>query len=142
MMKRALGIHRKYFDLVGFRVTVEKKEKNDSVSEASIMVKVGDRVEHTASLGSGPVNALDSALRKALYKFYPVLREMSLVDYKVRVLSTQDGTSSVIRVLIESSDGQKNWGTLGVSQNIMEASWQALVDSIDYKLLIEEEKEG
>lgn len=74
-------------------------------------------------------------------KFYPVLRDMSLVDYKVRVLSTQDGTNSVIRVLIESSDGQKNWGTLGVSQNIMEASWQALVDSIDYKLLIEEEKE-
>lgn len=142
MMKRALGIHRKYFDLVGFRVMVEKKEKNDSVSEASIMVKVGDRIEHTASMGSGPVNALDSALRKALYKFYPVLQEMSLVDYKVRVLSTQDGTSSVIRVLIESSDGQKNWGTLGVSQNIMEASWQALVDSIDYKLLIEEEKTG
>lgn len=142
MMKRALGIHRKYFDLIGFRVMVEKKEKNDSVSEASIMVKVGDRIEHTASLGTGPVNALDNALRKALYKFYPVLRDMSLVDYKVRVLSTQDGTSSVIRVLIESSDGQKNWGTLGVSQNIMEASWQALVDSIDYKLLIEEEKEG
>lgn len=142
MMKRALGIHRKYFDLIGFRVMVEKKEKNDSVSEASIMVKVGDRIEHTASLGSGPVNALDNALRKALYKFYPILRDMSLVDYKVRVLSTQDGTSSVIRVLIESSDGQKNWGTLGVSQNIMEASWQALVDSIDYKLLIEEEKEG
>jgi 2-isopropylmalate synthase len=122
-------------------VMVEKKEKNDSVSEASIMVKVGDRIEHTAALGSGPVNALDNALRKALYKFYPVLQDMSLVDYKVRVLSTQDGTSSVIRVLIESSDGQKNWGTLGVSQNIMEASWQALVDSIDYKLLIEEEKE-
>jgi 2-isopropylmalate synthase len=141
MMKHALGIHRKYFDLVGFRVIVEKKEKNDSVSEATIMVKVGDRIEHTAALGSGPVNALDNALRKALHKFYPVLQEMSLVDYKVRVLSTQDGTDSVIRVLMESSDGQKNWGTLGVSQNIMEASWQALVDSIDYKLLIEEEKE-
>lgn len=141
MMKRALGIHRMYFDLIGFRVTVEKKEKNEAVSEASIMVKVGDRIEHTASLGNGPVNALDNALRKALYKFYPVLRDMSLVDYKVRVLSTHDGTSSVIRVLIESSDGRKNWSTLGVSQNIMEASWQALVDSVDYKLLIEEEEE-
>ncbi len=139
LMKKALGVHKRYFDLVGFRVIVEKKERNIPVSEAAIMVKVGDDTEHTAALGKGPVDALDRALRKALYKFYPSLREMSLVDYKVRVLSTKDGTGSTIRVLIESSDGKHTWETVGVSENIIEASWQALVDSIDYKLLIEEE---
>lgn len=140
LMKKTLGTHKKYFELIGFRVMVEKKEKNHPVSEATILVKVGDRVEHTAALGTGPVNALDNALRKALYKFYPVLEEMELVDYKVRVLSTKDGTQAATRVLVESSDGKRTWGTVGVSENIIEASWQALVDGIDYKLLIEEEK--
>jgi 2-isopropylmalate synthase len=140
LMKRALGTHKKYFDLVGFRVIVEKKEKNDPVSEATILVKVGERVEHTAGLGKGPVHALDNALRKALLKFYPVLSTVSLVDYKVRVLSGEDGAASTTRVLIESSDGHRTWETVGVSENILEASWQALVDSIDYKLLVEEEK--
>ncbi|HOP84864.1 MAG TPA: citramalate synthase [Syntrophorhabdaceae bacterium] len=140
LIKKALGLHKKYFDLIGFRVIVEKKEKNQPISEATIMVKVGDRIEHTAALGTGPVNALDNAFRKALYKFYPSLKAMDLVDYKVRVLSTKDGTKAVTRVLIENSDGEKNWGTVGVSENIIEASWQALVDGIDYKLLIEEEK--
>jgi 2-isopropylmalate synthase len=140
LIKKALGVHRTYFDLVGFRVVVEKKEKNHPVSEATIMVRVGDKVEHTAALGTGPVNALDGALRKALYKFYPVLKEMELVDYKVRVLSAEDGTEAATRVLIESSDGKRTWGTVGVSENILEASWRALVDSIDYKMLIEEEK--
>jgi 2-isopropylmalate synthase len=141
LIKKALGIHKKYFDLIGFRIIVEKKERNHPVSEATILVKVGDRVEHTAALGTGPVNALDNALRKALHKFYPKLTEMNLVDYKVRVLSTKDGTQAATRVLIESSDGKRTWGTVGVSENIIEASWQALVDGIDYKLLIEEEKE-
>jgi 2-isopropylmalate synthase len=140
-MKRALGVHKKYFDLVGFRVIVEKKERNNPVTEATILVKVGDRVEHTAGLGKGPVNALDNALRKALLKFYPALGSVSLVDYKVRVLSSKEGTASATRVLIESSDGKKAWETVGVSENLLEASWQALVDSIDYKLLLEEEKE-
>jgi 2-isopropylmalate synthase len=140
LMKKALGIHKRYFDLIGFRVIVEKKERNIPVSEAAIMVKVGDQTEHTAALGRGPVNALDGALRKALYKFYPALHDMVLVDYKVRVLSTKDGTGSATRVLIESTDGKRTWETVGVSENIIEASWQALVDSIDYKLLIEEEE--
>jgi 2-isopropylmalate synthase len=139
LIKKALGIHKSYFDLIGFRIIVEKKEKAHPVTEATILVKVGDKVEHTAALGKGPVNALDNALRKALHKFYPVLKEMDLVDYKVRVLSTKDGTSAPTRVLIESSDGKHTWGTVGVSENIIEASWRALVDSIDYKLLIEEE---
>jgi 2-isopropylmalate synthase len=140
LIKKALGIHRSYFDLVGFRIIVEKKEKAHPVTEATILVKVGDKVEHTAALGKGPVNALDNALRKALHKFYPQLKEMDLVDYKVRVLSTKDGTGAPTRVLIESSDGKHTWGTVGVSENIIEASWRALVDSIDYKLLIEEER--
>ncbi len=139
LIKKALGLHRSYFDLIGFRIIVEKKERAHPVTEATIHVKVGDRVEHTAALGKGPVNALDNALRKALYKFYPELKKMDLVDYKVRVLSTKDGTGAPTRVLIESSDGKHTWGTVGVSENIIEASWRALVDSIDYKLLIEEE---
>jgi 2-isopropylmalate synthase len=139
LIKKALGIHKSYFDLIGFRIIVEKKEKAHPVTEATILVKVGDKIEHTAALGKGPVNALDNALRKALHKFYPVLKEMDLVDYKVRVLSTKDGTGAPTRVLIESSDGKHTWGTVGVSENIIEASWRALVDSIDYKLLIEEE---
>ena len=99
------------------------------------MVKVGDVVEHTAAVGAGPVNALDHALRKALEKFYPQLREVKLLDYKVRVLSANRGTESKVRVLIESGDHKDKWGTVGVSENIMEASWQALADSIEYKLL-------
>ena len=90
-MKRALGTHRRYFDLIGFRVLAEKQEKSLAPSEATIMLKVGDRIEHTAAFGNGPVNALDGALRKALYKFYPVLRTMKLVDYKVRALSYEGG---------------------------------------------------
>jgi 2-isopropylmalate synthase len=140
LMKRAMGVHKKFFDLIGFRVLAEKQEKSLTPSEATIMLKVGDRVEHAAAFGNGPVNALDEALRKALYKFYPVLRTVTLVDYKVRALSTREGTGTLIRVLIESSDGVRTWETVGVSENIIEASWQALVDSIDYKLLLEEEK--
>lgn len=106
------------------------------LSEATVMVKVGDVVEHTAAVGAGPVNALDHALRKALEKFYPQLREVKLLDYKVRVLSAEKGTESKVRVLIESGDHKDKWGTVGVSENIMEASWQALADSIEYKLLL------
>jgi len=139
LMKKALGTHKRYFDLIGFRVVAERQEKSLAPSEATIMLKVDGKVEHTAAFGNGPVNALDAALRKALYKFYPALREMTLVDYKVRALSSREGTGTVIRVLIESSDGTRTWETIGVSENIIEASWQALVDSIDYKLLLEEE---
>jgi 2-isopropylmalate synthase len=142
LIKKALEQHRKFFELMGFRVIVEKdREEAPSLSEATIMVRVGDQVEHTAAVGNGPVNALDNALRKALEKFYPELRKVKLLDYKVRILSTKDGTGAQTRVLIESGDGDSKWGTVGVSENIIQASWQALVDSIDYKLLKEEEKE-
>jgi 2-isopropylmalate synthase len=136
LMKKALGLHRRFFDLIGFRVIVEKrKEGEDPISEATIMVKVGGHVEHTAATGNGPVNAIDHALRKALDKFYPELKHVRLLDYKVRVLTTGSGTAARVRVLIESGDEGKKWGTVGVSENIIDASYQALVDSIEYKLL-------
>ena len=141
LIKKAVGHHKKFFDLLGFRVIAEKRsDDSPSFSEATIMVKVGDQVEHTAAEGNGPVNALDNALRKALEKFYPGLAEVRLIDYKVRVLSAQEGTGAKTRVLIESWDGKAKWGTVGVSENIIQASWLALVDSIDYKLLKEEEE--
>lgn len=136
LMRKAMGTHTPSFQLLGFRVIVEKKQDNGaSLSEATVMVKVGDAVEHAAAAGSGPVNALDHALRKALEKFYPQLREVKLLDYKVRVLSANRGTESKVRVLIESGDHKDKWGTVGVSENIIEASWQALADSIEFKLL-------
>ena len=137
LMRKAMGSHRPSFQLLGFRVIVEKKQEHGMLlSEATVMVKVGDVVEHTAAVGAGPVNALDHALRKALEKFYPQLREVKLLDYKVRVLSANKGTESKVRVLIESGDHKDKWGTVGVSENIMEASWQALADGIEYKLLL------
>src|SRR3990170_4036243 len=136
LMKKSLGLHRRFFDLIGFRVIVEKrKEGEEPISEATIMLKVGGHIEHTAATGNGPVNAIDHALRKALDKFYPELKDVVLHDYKVRVLAAGRGTSAKVRVLIESGDEDKKWGTVGVSENIIEASYQALVDSIEYKLL-------
>jgi 2-isopropylmalate synthase len=114
----------------------EKRTENEPpISEATIMLEGPDgQVEHTAAQGNGPVNALDCALRKALVKFYPELNQVSLLDYKVRVLGTGEGTGATVRVLIESGDDSERWGTVGVSHNVIEASWQALVDSLDYKL--------
>jgi 2-isopropylmalate synthase len=139
LMRKAMGTHMASFQLLGFRVIVEKKQDDGTpLSEATVMVQVGEVIEHTAAVGTGPVNALDHALRKALEKFYPELREVKLLDYKVRVLSANQGTESKVRVLIESGDHKDKWGTVGVSENIMEASWQALADSIEYKLLLKD----
>lgn len=136
LMRKAMGTHKPSFQLLGFRVIVEKKQEDGApLSEATVMVKVGEVVEHTAAIGAGPVNALDHALRKSLEKFYPQLREVKLLDYKVRVLAANKGTESKVRVLIESGDHKDKWGTVGVSENIIEATWQALADSIEYKLL-------
>ena len=136
LMRKAMGTHKSSFQLLGYRVIVEKKqERGAPLSEATVMVKVRGVIEHTAAVGSGPVNALDHALRKALEKFYPQLREVKLLDYKVRVLAANKGTESKVRVLIESGDHKDKWGTVGVSENIIEATWQALADSIEYKLL-------
>jgi len=140
LMMEALGTRRKYFELVGFRIINERRPGDESLCEATIMVRVGGRTEHTAALGNGPVNALDNALRKALEKFYPQLKQTSLIDYKVRVLSSGQGTGSRVRVLVESGDGAHTWGTVGVSENIIEASWQALADSVNYKLYKDERR--
>jgi 2-isopropylmalate synthase len=135
LVKKIVGEHREFFDLEGFRVIVEKREEGRVISEATIKVKVDGRSVHTAAEGDGPVNALDTALRKALDAFYPAgLRGMHLVDYKVRVINPAEGTAAKVRVVIESSDGKDVWGTVGVSENIIEASWRALVDSVEYKL--------
>jgi 2-isopropylmalate synthase len=135
LMKKAMGMHKRYFNLKGFRVITDKRsEDTEPLSEATIMIEVDGSIEHTASLGSGPVNALDNALRKALKNFYPRIKEVKLLDYKVRVVSSKQGTESVVRVLIESGDRSGSWNTVGVSSNIIEASWMALVDSLDYKL--------
>lgn len=140
LMRRNLHPMRRYFRLIGFRVTDEKRsEDGDTWCEATVMIEAPNgAVEHTAAEGNGPVNALDRALRKALTKFYPSLEKVHLHDYKVRVLDGKSGTESRVRVLIESGDGVKRWGTVGVSHNVVEASWQALVDSVVYHLLKQE----
>src|SRR6185295_11360848 len=117
-----------------------RREGEISVCEATIKVKVGDELAHTVAEGDGPINALDVALRTALIRFYPDLKKVALTDYKVRILESSTGTAAKTRVLIESTDGKTDWGTVGVSDNIIDASWHALVDSIEYKLFKDQKK--
>jgi len=135
LLRRQMKKYKKFFELEGFRVINEKDEDGNLRSEATIKVMVRDKVKHTAAEGDGPINALDGALRKALVSFYPKLSQMHLSDFKVRVLDEKAGTAAKVRVLIQSQDQEKTWWTIGVSENIIEASWQALVDSVEYKLL-------
>jgi len=135
LIKKALKKYKGFFELEGFRVVIEKQSDKKITSEAIIKVKVKGVKEHTAAEGDGPVNALDNALRKALKDFYPTLSKMHLSDFKVRVLDEKAGTAARVRVLIQSQDQDQVWNTIGVSENIIEASWQALVDSVEYKLL-------
>lgn len=135
LVNRLVGRHEVYFKLVEFRVTSEQEGEESQPCEATIKVRVDDRVEHTAADGVGPVNALDNALRKALNEFYPELDDVHLTDFKVRVLDETAGTEAKVRVLVEMSDGEASWRTVGASANIIEASWQALTDGIDYKLM-------
>jgi 2-isopropylmalate synthase len=138
LIHKARGTHRNFFRHAGFRVIVEKTADNRINSEATIKVVVDGVEEHTAADGNGPVNALDSALRKALEPFYKELADMHLSDFKVRILDAKSGTGAKTRVLIESSDKTDTWNTVGVHENIIEASWEALVDSIEYKLMKQE----
>ncbi len=142
LLYRARPGYRPPFELVDFMVVVERrrrpstrKEMEDMLSEAMVKVRVGGEIIHTAAEGNGPVNALDQALRKALLQFYPSLAQVKLVDYKVRILEESVGTESQVRVLIESSDGINEWRTVGSSTNIIEASWLALADSLEYWLV-------
>jgi 2-isopropylmalate synthase len=145
LMRKVLdGDRVRHFRLIGFRVIDEKRtDAEPPIAEATIMLEAPDgQIEHTAAQGNGPVNALDRALRKALGKFYPEVEQVKLHDYKVRVLGGAEGTEAVVRVLIESGDEHERWGTVGVSHNVIEASWQALVDSMDYKLYKDRRSQG
>ncbi|HLW18133.1 MAG TPA: citramalate synthase [Actinomycetota bacterium] len=142
LMRRHAGMEREFFRLESFRVTIEKREDGAVVSEATVKIWArGERYISTAE-GNGPVNALDRALRTALVRFYPALESIELADYKVRILEENAGTDSVTRVLIESQDGTREWSTIGVSPNIIEASWQALVDALNFGLIHSEHDEG
>jgi 2-isopropylmalate synthase len=134
LMKKVTGQFQDPFHLESLRVTMEKNRSGPTTSHATIKISVANEEEITAAEGDGPVNALDNALRKALNKFYPQVEEMRLVDFKVRVIDGSDGTAAKVRVQIESRDSSEIWSTIGVSENVIEASWQALVDSIQYKL--------
>ena len=142
VLKKALDKYKKFFELEGFKVVIEKQSNRKITTEAVIKVKVKGVREHTAAEGDGPVNALDNALRKALKNFYPALSKMHLSDFKVRVLDEKAGTAAPVRVLIQSQDQDQVWNTIGVSENIIEASWQALVDSVEYKLLKEQARKS
>lgn len=140
LIRKHAGMEREYFRLESFRVSVEKRDEQ-VVSEATVKIWArGERYISTEE-GNGPVNALDRALRGALVRFFPALESIELVDYKVRILEDKSGTGAVTRVLLESRDGHREWSTIGVSPNIIEASWQALVDSIQYGLVHSEEKD-
>ena len=135
LMVKAMGKLKHYFNITAFRVIDTLRESDQQpVSEATIKVKVGGRIEHMAADGNGPVNALDRAMRKALISFYPQLKDIKLLDYKVRVLPSSQGTDSMIRVLVETGDEDTRWGTIGVSSNVIDASYQALADAFTYKL--------
>lgn len=141
LIQKVLKKHKPFFDLEGFRVIVEKRGKNEPCfSEATVKLTVNGDEAHTVGEGDGPVNALDAALRRALASFYPQISQVSLTDYRVRILDPEEATAAKTRVLIESTDGKNTWGTVGVSENIIEASWEALVDSVEYKLLADEKK--
>ena len=127
--------YKDFFILKGYRVSVEKNADGTIVSEATVKLDVNGKEEHTVSEGEGPVNALDNCLRKALIKFYPEIKNVLLTDFKVRVINSDANTAAKVRVLIETKDKKHSWGTIGVSENIIDACWQALSDSVEYKLL-------
>ena len=141
LLYKMMGSYKEHFHLENIKVNVEKRGEEDYYSEAIIKLRIGDEIVHTAAEGNGPVNALDNALRKALDNTYPCINDMHLLDYKVRVLEGSQATAAKVRVLIESKDKNDNWSTVGVSSNIIEASWEALLDSMDYILLKKHLKE-
>ena len=121
-------------NLIKYKVISEQRGDDGSVTEATVKLKVDGVTENVVGEGDGPVNALDSALRKSLENFYPNIKEVYLTDYKVRVVNARAGTAARVRVVIQSRDKDSIWGTVGVSDNIIEASWLALVDSVEYKI--------
>jgi 2-isopropylmalate synthase len=142
LVKKAAGLYRPWFEKLAYRVNIEAGPDGTPITEATVKLRVGDTVQHTASEGDGPVNALDGALRKALLPVFPKLSDLHLVDYKVRVVNPKEGTAARVRVVIESRDGTDVWGTVGVSENVVEASWLALADSIEFKLFKDREPDA
>jgi 2-isopropylmalate synthase len=147
LIRRCAGTFRSHFERLNFRVNVETAAAPTNgaaslVTEATVKLQIGQSIKHEVAEGDGPVNALDAALRKALAEAFPNLADMQLVDYKVRVINTEAGTAAVVRVVIESRDEHEVWGTVGVSENVIEASWIALVDSFEYKLCKDEAATG
>ena len=143
LLRRAEPDYVPPFQMLDFTVLVEKRHGHSSdrlLSEAMVKVRVGNETMHTAAEGNGPVHALDAATRKALLTFYPQLAHVSLADYKVRILEGEEGTAAIVRVLITSEDGDLEWNTVGSSTNIIEASWLALADSLEYPLLTNNHK--
>ena len=140
LVQKLLKKHQPFFKLLAYRVIMDRSGDGTGVVEASVKLEVAGKVVHTVSEGDGPVNALDTALRGALQEFYPVIAQVRLVDYKVRILDSRTGTAAKTRVIIESTDGRDTWGTVGVDDNIIEASWEALVDAVEYKLFKDEQK--
>jgi 2-isopropylmalate synthase len=135
LMMQAAGTYRKLFDVAGFRVVVEKRGPGEPMTEATVKLMVNGEERLTVAEGDGPVHALDNALRKALRKFYPELSEIKLTDFKVRVVNVREGTAAKVRTIISSSDHEKEWSTVGVSTNMIEASWRALVEGVTYGLM-------
>lgn len=135
MVRDVTGGAKDFFRFEQFKVFMERDEIDTLYTEAVVKLRVNSEVVHTVAEGNGPVNALDNALRKALETYFPLIKNMYLSDYKVRVLDETDATASIVRVLIESSDGKEKWSTIGVSANIIEASWYALIDSVRYYLM-------
>jgi 2-isopropylmalate synthase len=139
LVRRAAGTFKPHFELIHYHTDVETDGNGDTTTEATVKLRIGDEIRHEVAEGDGPVNALDAALRKALNGHFPNLRDVQLVDYKVRVINSEAATAARVRVVIESRDADgKSWGTVGVNENIIKASWDALVDSIEYKLCKEE----
>lgn len=135
MLHRMQPGYQAPFELLDFTVLVQHREEKGVSADATVKVRVGDQILHTAAEGNGPVNALDAALRKALLDVYPALAGVHLADYKVRILDSQNGTGATVRVLIDTEQGSRRWSTVGASTNILDASWQALYDSIEFALL-------
>ena len=136
LLRKALGKHKPLINLLEYHTTFRRSGTGAcNTCEATVKLRVGDQSEYTVAEGDGPVNALDAALRKAVRPFFPRIDRIRLEDYKVRIIGGQLGTAARTRVLIVSTDGQSTWGTVGVSDNIIEASWLALVDSIEFKLM-------
>jgi 2-isopropylmalate synthase len=140
LVRDCAGTFKPHFQRLGYHVNVETESDGRLTTEATVKIQIGNAVRHEVAEGDGPVNALDAAMRKALNGSFPSLRKMHLVDYKVRVINSEAGTAAGVRVVIESRDDEDVWGTVGVSTNIIEASWIALVDSFEYKLCKEEER--